>query len=163
VARVRAELDFDLLEERYELFEPVVRDSGILRSQQRIEETWENGARQPPAGVPGVEANVPGYVGVVNAGGRGERIEEIANWELNRVARSRVATPGAVRGLSVAVWVDGELDPLARQRVEDTIITALGLNLERGDRVSVEATTFERAEPVLAPSVELAWWQVQPW
>lgn len=164
VVRVRAELNFDLLEERQELFEPVVRDRGVVRSQQRLEESFQGmPAPQQAAGIPGVEANIPGYVGV-SAEGRGERIEEVANFELNRTERIRVFAPGAVEGLSVAVWVDGDLGPAERQRVEETVISALGLNLARGDRVTVESLSFERPEPVpvMATAAPAPWWQA-PW
>lgn len=164
VARVRAQMNFDLLEEREELYAPVIRDRGVLRSQQRMEESFEGMPGPADAvGVAGVEANIPGYVGMDNLG-RGERVEEISNYELNRTERVWVRMPGAVESLSVAVWIDGDLGPADLQRVEDTVVSALGLDLTRGDQVTVQAFSFERPEPVAAAvAVQPSEWWEGPW
>lgn len=165
VVRVRATLNFDLLEERQELFEPVVGDRGILRSQQLSEESYQDLPRSPEAmGTPGVEANVPGYLAALPTEGSGSRFEQIANYEINRTERVRVATPGAVEGLSVAVWLDAQLDQAQLQRVEETVASALGLDRSRGDTVVVEAFSFERSLPVTAPVAVAgtSWWE-GPW
>lgn len=164
VARVRAQMNFDLLEEREELYAPVVRDRGVLRSQQRMEESFEGmPAPTDAVGVAGVEANIPGYVGMEGSG-RGERMEEISNYELNRTERVWVRMPGAVESLSVAVWIDGDLGAAELQRVEDTVVSALGLDLARGDQVTVQALSFDRTEPVAAAvAVQPDQWWEGPW
>ena len=61
VARVSVELDFDDTTTDTQTFTPVVDDSGIIRSQQDSNETY-NGTATNPGGAAGVQSNVPGYV-----------------------------------------------------------------------------------------------------
>ena len=61
VARVSVELDFDDTTTDTQTFTPVVDDSGIIRSQQDSNETY-NGTATNPGGPAGVQSNVPGYV-----------------------------------------------------------------------------------------------------
>ncbi|HEY8498712.1 MAG TPA: flagellar basal-body MS-ring/collar protein FliF [Limnochordales bacterium] len=149
VVRVTADLTFDQQEERHEIFSPVVNDrSGIVRSEQRTEERFTGEGAPPPAGVPGVTSNIPGYVQPAQAAGNSqmERLETITNYEVNRVERRIVMAPGRIQRLSVAVWVDGQLDPLEQQRTQQLVAAAMGLQPERGDQVTVEGMPFTRAQ-----------------
>ncbi|MEW6047014.1 MAG: flagellar M-ring protein FliF C-terminal domain-containing protein, partial [Bacillota bacterium] len=96
---------------------------------------------------PGITSNVPGYVAPAEGAGTSEmqRIESVTNYEINRVERRIVMAPGRVQRLSVAVWVDGELDVLQRQRTEQLVAAAMGLQPGRGDQVTVEGIRFSRA------------------
>lgn len=156
VARVTAELNFDTREERHEIFSPVVNGrSGIIRSEQRTEESFA-GEGQVPAGVPGISSNVPGYVqptGLPAGPTQFQRVETITNYEVNRVERRVVTAPGGIERISVAVWADADLDPVERQRAEQLVASAMGLKPERGDQVSVESIRFAR---VAAPPISEA-------
>lgn len=163
IVRVNAELNFDMEEERQDLFEPVVRNEGVVRSSQIFEE--ESRGAQGAGGVVGVDANVPGFV--ADAGGETSfsRREEILNFELNRIERVRVQAPGRIQRLSVGVWLDAELEPAEQTRVRELVAAALGINESRGDTVIVDGTPFavsplaaavsDVTEP--APAVPLVW------
>ncbi|WP_324670366.1 flagellar basal-body MS-ring/collar protein FliF [Geochorda subterranea] len=173
VVRVTADLSFDQQEERHEIFSPVVNGrSGIVRSEQRTEERFTGEGASVPAGVPGVTSNIPGYVEPAGAGGSSqmERLDSVTNYEINRVERRIVMAPGRIQRLSVAVWVDGQLDVLQRQRTEQLVAAAMGLEPSRGDQVTVEGMPFARAEGPSALEAQLlaargpaavrgvAWW-----
>ena len=82
-ARVSVELDFDDKQTDRQTFTPVVDESGIIRSQQDVNETYE-GTSNNPGGPAGVESNVPGYVaqeGTANA--NYEKKESTKNYEIN--------------------------------------------------------------------------------
>ena len=163
VARVRTEMNFDSAEEFQELFEPVGRDQGIARSEQNFSESF-SGTGAIPGGAPGVDANVPGYVGTV-AGGEGEyeRQESIVNYEVNRIERRQTFSPGQVNRLSISVWVNGELNAAQLASLEDSVSRAAGLLPERGDQVFVDsmnfATNFQPTAPLLTEtSAVIPWW-----
>ena len=61
--RVSVELDFDDRKVDRQTFTPVVDESGIIRSQQDISESY-NGESNMPGGAAGVQANIPGYVAI---------------------------------------------------------------------------------------------------
>ncbi|HEY8486993.1 MAG TPA: flagellar basal-body MS-ring/collar protein FliF [Limnochordales bacterium] len=158
LVRVNADLTFDSQEERHEIFSPVVNGrSGIVRSEQRTEESFL-GSSAPSGGVPGVSSNVPGYVSqLAQPGGPSEfqRLETVTNYEVNRVERRVVMAPGRIQRLSVAVWIDGELDPAEQQRTEQVVAAAMGLQPQRGDQVTVASMRFARAPEPSATEARL--------
>lgn len=167
VVRVSAELNFDVREETSEIFEPVGQGGGIVRSEQQTSESYRGGGT-PPTGVPGVTSNVPGYVAQSDGSGEYERSESTTNYEINRRQEHKVAAPGTLDRLSVAVWIDGSLNDADRQSVEQMVTAALGLNAQRGDQVSVVAMPFGTKEveaataPATAASHAISWVQWAP-
>lgn len=160
IVRVNAALNFDMEEQREDLYEPVVRDGGVVRSSQLFEEESSSGT--PAGGVVGVDANIPGFAADADTAGNFSRREEILNFEVNRIERVRVQAPGRVERLSVGVWLDAdELDAAEQRRVENVVAAALGMNTTRGDAIIVEGVPFA-ARPALAEvTSEIAvipWW-----
>ncbi len=148
IVRVNASINFDRAEQREDIYEPVLRDTGVIRSSQIVEEQ-ATGA-QAAGGVVGVDANVPGYVADAGQGGSFSRREEILNYELNRVERVRIQAPGGIERLSVAVWLDAQLSASEAQRVQDLVAAALGVDGSRGDTVIVEGMPFAATTAVAA-------------
>lgn len=163
-AMVNVEINFEMAEEIIKAFEAPNGNRGIVRSQQVIEESFE-GQGTPPGGVPGVESNIPGYP-TVAAGGNSEyfRSEEIVNYEINETEVRRVIPPGAIRRISVAVLIDGELSDAQKAVVAATISSALGIDPSRGDRVSVDALPFagSQALAVAAQEASQTLWGLPP-
>ncbi len=153
-AMVNVELDFDRAEEIIRAFEAPNGDRGIVRSQQSFEETFE-GAGSPPGGVPGVESNIPGFPSVAAPAGDSEytRFEEIVNYEINETERRREIPPGAVKRVSVAVLIDGELSDDMKRSVASTISSALGLSPSRGDQVHVDSFPFVSSQHLMPSEV----------
>ena len=140
--RVSVELDFDDKKIDRQTFTPVVDESGIIRSQQDISESY-NGESNMPGGPAGVASNVPGYVAEDrNANAEYERKESTRNYEVNEENQKIVASPGSIRRLTVAVLVNDTITELQQEGLLRAVSSAAGINEERGDTISVEPMPF---------------------
>ena len=140
--RVSVELDFDDRKIDRQTFTPVVDESGIIRSQQDISESY-NGESNVPGGPAGVTGNVPGYVAEErNANAEYERKESTRNYEINEENQKIVSSPGSIRRLTVAVLVNDEITDLQQEGLLRAVSSAAGINEERGDTISVEPMPF---------------------
>ena len=140
--RVSVELDFDDRKIDRQTFTPVVDESGIIRSQQDVTESY-NGQSTMPGGPAGVTSNVPGYVAEErNANAEYERKESTKNFEVNEENQKIVASPGAIRRLTVAVLVNDDTTELQRESLLRAVSSAAGINEARGDSISVEPLPF---------------------
>lgn len=146
--RASAELKWDQVEENSETYEPVANNQGIVRSAQRKNETF-SGTGTLPGGVPGTESNIPGYQASVSGSLAGNssygKNEETVNYEINKKVSKVVEAPGGVKRLSVAVMVDS-LQPQQVDSIRESVVAAAGLDLARGDQVSVENISFDTSE-----------------
>lgn len=144
VARVNANLDFSQMEEYSEVYTPVNRGEGLVRSTQSYDEVYR-GTSTGAGGVPGVDANVPGYV--FGDAGTGttewQRTEGTTNYELNRTETRSLSQPGQVNNLNVSVWINGNLTPAQIASVEESVSRATGLKATRGDSIYVTSVPFE--------------------
>lgn len=151
VCLVSVELDFDTVEQYQEIFSAPTRDGGLIRSQQSFVEYYANDSA---AGVPGVTSNIPGYVELDPEEFGAFRQESTINYELNRTEIHQMTPPGAIKQLSVSIWIDGELTQAELDTVRASVVGALGINLERGDTVAISAIPFQ-TDFAFAPSEEL--------
>ena len=140
--RVSVELDFDDRKIDRQTFTPVVDESGIIRSQQDISESY-NGESTMPGGPAGVQSNIPGYVAEDrNANAEYERKESTKNYEVNEENQKIIASPGSIRRLTVAVLVNDTITELQQEGLLRAVSSAAGINEERGDTISVEPLPF---------------------
>ena len=140
--RVNVELDFDQKQIDRQTFTPVVEDSGIIRSQQDMSESY-TGTANNPGGPAGVQANVPGYVAEAEiANANYEKKESTKNYEINEEKQKVVASPGSIRRVNIAVLVNDDITQAQRDSIMRSVSSAVGLNRERGDTVSVEPLPF---------------------
>jgi flagellar M-ring protein FliF len=162
-AQVVADLDFTVIEETAELFNP---DNTALRSEQLAEDIRRD---LGPEGVPGALTNQPPAAGTLEPQAEeGEAVvpptssstRTTRNFEVDRTIRHVKQVPGALRKLSIAVVVDyktgldeeGNLGRVPLEQEELDRITALvrdavGYDEARGDIVNVINASF------LAPAV----------
>ena len=165
-AMVTVELNFEKVEEIISAFTAPNGSRGIARSEQEIEERFSGSGAQP-VGVPGVTSNIPGYP-AWTASGESEfsRYERIVNYEINETQTRREIPPGAIRRVTAAVLIDGELSEEQKLSVASALSVALGLDPNRGDQIHVDAMPFAgRAAPLMAPAatrapVPAAWYAV---
>jgi flagellar M-ring protein FliF len=141
--RVTAELNFDQVEKKDEVYEPIVGGKGVLRSSKRNLESY-TGVGVYPGGVPGTDSNIPGYKSVVSGNSQYTKSEATENYEITKKEKHTVETVGAVKRLSVAVIVDN-LQPQQVESVRNAVIAAAGLDIGRGDQVAVENISFDRS------------------
>ncbi len=140
--RVSVELDFDDRKIDRQTFTPVVDESGIIRSQQDISESY-SGESNAPGGGAGIQSNIPGYVAEEgNASAEYERKESTRNYEINEENQKIIASPGSIRRLTVAVLVSDEITELQQEGLLRAVASAAGINEDRGDTISVEPMPF---------------------
>ncbi|MFA6449862.1 MAG: flagellar basal-body MS-ring/collar protein FliF [bacterium] len=159
VVVVSAELDFDVHTTEDEIYKPVVGDSGVVRSEQLIEEKYLGTGTVPEIGVPGTTSNIPGYKGLAEGNAEYNRSEETRNYEITRLLDKKQKNQGDIRRLSVAVMLNEDLTfgeakqattaqatYLTRRRINDIIANvtaAANLDPTRGDMVSVIPIKFQ--------------------
>lgn len=137
VVRVNAVLDFDQVEISSETY-----GDKQIRSQQQTEEISTGAAN--PQGVPGTSTNIPQYAQQgLQAGGQYQKTEKTTNYEVDKSTEHRIVAPGKIKQLSVAVLVDGQIDPLRQREIEDLVTAAAGINPDRGDNLTVASMPFE--------------------
>ncbi|MCB9030579.1 MAG: flagellar M-ring protein FliF [Deltaproteobacteria bacterium] len=166
IARVTAELDFSMSEREEESYDP---GGQVARSKKTIE---EGSTSQSRGGVPGVVSNIAEATGTVDAeeneGMR--RKESITNFEVSRAISKTSSPRGRLLRLSVAVLVDsnstkGEgaadtsaeskaLDDETLARIEEVVKSAVGLDISRGDTLTVESIPFHEANDTFAEALD---------
>jgi len=155
--RVRAEvaldMDFDRVETREERFDP---ENQVPRSTQSSNET----SRSSEGGGVSVGNNLPGAEAASGQGGNQEsRQEETTNFEIGRSVRNVIREHPTTRRLTVAVLVDGVIEPrpdgpaTKRERTPEELTriaalvrNAVGFNEQRGDRVEIVSMRFADVE-----------------
>jgi flagellar M-ring protein FliF len=143
IARVSATVDVSRTEREEELYDP---DRTALATSETTRAEGESAGPKSPAA-------------------RGERLAERQTYQVSRT-RSRTVVPvGAVTQLSVAVLVDGAYRDEAGTRVfvprsdeeigrlKALVVSAVGADDARGDRVEVTSAPFQGAEALVAPAV----------
>lgn len=140
--RVNVELDFDQRQTDKQTFTPVVDESGIIRSEQTINETY-SGTSNVPGGPAGTQSNVPGYVATENnTNANYSKKENTKNYEINEAKEKTVASPGSIKRVNIAVLVNDNITPAQQESILRSVSSAVGINQDRGDTVSVEPLPF---------------------
>lgn len=148
VVRASATINFDKHETEQENFQPVGEGTGVLESQQQKTEVYQGGAGMSGAsGIPGTASNIA-LAPATSGGGSGghdnyQRTETVSQYRVSRKIERTTVEPGQVERLSVAVFVDGNLESPQRDAVEKAVVSAAGIDTKRGDEVVVEAVPFD--------------------
>lgn len=160
-AQVTANVDFEKVIQTVEQFDP---GTAVLRSEQGKERV-NSGAQA--RGVPGTLSNQPpDETDPENDVETTTQSEFVRNYEVDKVVRQVSNQQGRIEKLSIAVvfndqpnqtpgavnWDQGRLDS-----IRQLIIDATGLDLARGDQISIHTAPFVPVER-FAPE-PLAWWQ----
>ncbi|MDR2861082.1 MAG: flagellar M-ring protein FliF [Syntrophobacterales bacterium] len=150
VVRVSADLDFKVMEQTEELYDP---DSPVIRSTQRQTE------------------NITPLPNATAGRGTESKSDEVINYEINRTINKTVMPVGEIRKLSIAVLVDGKYttddkgeevyqarDKAELDKLVDLVRKSVGFSAARGDQVVVTDMPFRpSAEDELA--LPLTWTQ----
>jgi flagellar M-ring protein FliF len=154
--RVASQMNFDANSSETKTFAP----AGTVLSEKTKRESYAGpgGARAAAAGVPGTSTNVvPTYQGTQNNQGQGryQGAEAVRNYQVGEQVVKHVDAPGRVTRLSVAVLVDapattspngqtvaGAVTPAYMQKIRNVVSAGAGIDLPRGDQISVEALPF---------------------
>lgn len=160
-ASVNVEYETGSSEESEEKYDPAV--SATLTMQHSEESNSSSGA---PAGVPGTSSNVPAAkagtpAATVTRGQVQSSKTDNNTYGVNRTTRHTIEPAGSIRRITAAVllddaverkqqngkWVqiDHKRSPEELQRISEIAQAAIGFNSARGDVISVQNLTFDRA------------------
>jgi flagellar M-ring protein FliF len=146
LVRVKSDMSFDNEDETLEVFTPAA-PQGLVRSSKTEEET--SGSSTNSGGVTGVTGSgangtLPSYTTPESTSTGNNYVRRSADiqYEVNRTERHRVVAPGRVLGLSVAVWIDGNLSTPEKDQVRNTVLAAISGSARRSDVVTVESMPF---------------------
>jgi flagellar M-ring protein FliF len=167
---VTARLNSNSEEETEEHWDPAT----VVRSRQTSTDT--GGALMAAGGVAGARANIPPAATPTGAApapltppppagapAMASRSAETTNYEVSKTTRHRIAPPGQIARLTVAVVLDDERvaskaaggamtmtakprTPTDLQRIQHLVASAVGIDTERGDEVTVENIAFGENE-----------------
>jgi flagellar M-ring protein FliF len=168
--RVKADasvlMDFSRREQTEEKYDP----QSVVRSQQRVQEQ-NQAPSSAVAGVPGTKSNSadpgPNFIPIpTNGGGAFAKSTETTNYEISKTVRHTLEPAATVQRLSVAVIVDdavqvepGKNGAVNRtttprsaedlKKIRDLVTAAVGIDMNRGDVLTVENIAFEAPQESL--------------
>ncbi len=181
---VAARFSADTAEETEEVWD----QTPVIRSRQSLSDTTASAASATKAartgGVAGARANQPPEASTANpqalqvsgSEGTSGRVSETVNYEIGKKTRHTVEPSGQIERLSVAVIVDDVRTPGADgqpasntpreaadlERIKGLVAASVGLDAERGDRLTVENIAFEEAPEAVEEPAGPWWKQVSP-
>jgi flagellar M-ring protein FliF len=151
---VTADLDLNQVTTQQDTFDP---DGQVVRSESTADE--KSSENQPESsGQASAAANIPGAgpgSSSTNSSNTGKQ-DSTTNYEISHTTRTEVQAPGQVKRLSVAVAVDGATaigkdgkqgpytprSAQEMQQIQQLVETAVGINTQRGDKVTVLNVRF---------------------
>jgi flagellar M-ring protein FliF len=158
-AEAAVEMNFDRVNETAENYNP---DQQVVRSTQTT--TDKNTTTEADKGV-SVQNNLPNAdAGQAQTGSQQQKQEETTNYEIGKTVRTLVREQPQIARISLAVMVDGLMQPQAggklawSPRSEDEIASirrlvqsAIGFDEKRGDKVEVVSMRFAAADEPSGP------------
>ena len=137
VVRASVSMDFDQVETHSEKYE----DPFVVSEQ--IKEESSSGVSQSVGGNP-ADANMigPSYGDIDSGTSEHELVEIIRNFDASKIIEKKVTAPGKITNISLSVLVDGNLTPEEESSIKKAVADAAGVNIERGDQVSLVVMPF---------------------
>ncbi len=180
VDRVRVNVSARLHPESQERTIEEYAPETVLRSEQV---TIEGASAAATSGIAGARANLPAPVqpdgtpaapatptATTGPGGAVTKSSKVSNYEITKTVTHTIRPRGEIAQVFVAVIVDDEhvtttsadgtattarkpRDPASMQKLEKLVSASLGIDVKRGDQITVENIAFEApvAEPVTTP------------
>jgi flagellar M-ring protein FliF len=164
-AGASVECDFTSGQQSEETYDP--NRSVMLTSQTTEDATGGGSAADSAAGIPGTASALPNPAPkpVVARAGTTRKSENVT-YQSSRVVRQTTIPSGTIKRVSIAVLVDQAVSwqtqgtkkvrvlvpptPETLKAIRDVVVSATGLNTERGDQFTIESLPFEstlNAEP----------------
>lgn len=145
VVRVTADLDFRMTEKTEETYDP---ESPVIRSTQKQSDKTVSTSGGVKTGTTG---GAPGQ--------EKDKVDEVTNYEINKVVNKTVMPVGEIKKLSIAVVVDGiyakndkgqevyqERSKKEIDSLDDLVRKSAGFNAARGDQVILTSMSFSKQD-----------------
>jgi flagellar M-ring protein FliF len=143
VVRVSARMIFDHKETTTERVMPLASGSGVLVSEETVEETYDGAGTKTP-GAPEIARITPNRQGAASSGYMHN--EKTNKYEVTKSTEQTISAPGTVEKLSVAVMLDESVGGAKISAIRDTVKAALGIDEARGDQIVVTSMAFDRSQ-----------------
>jgi len=144
VVQISVEINMDKREIDKETYIPVKGTSGVLRSEQVLDETYEGGG-SPPGGGAKTDQKIPSYPAAQGGNNKNnyKRGETISNYEISTEKMKHINMPGEIKYISVGVGIDKNLALTAEDltSIKDLVASSIGLNSQR-DQIKVASIAF---------------------
>jgi len=144
VVQISVEINMDKREIDKETYIPVKGTSGVLRSEQVLDEKYEGGG-SPPGGGPNTDQKVPSYPAAQGGNNKNnyKRGETISNYEISTEKMKHINMPGEIKYISIGVGIDKNLALTAEDlsNIKDLVSSSIGLNSQR-DQIKVASIAF---------------------
>lgn len=131
-ATVNANLNFDTVEKSEIKVDPDKVIKSEIRNENKSNESEQTGSP--------VDNNMNNTANGENSGSSSK--EEKIEYEVGKTETKTITTSGEVKRLTVSVAIDGNLPAAKIASVEKMVASAIGMNTERGDELSVVAMEF---------------------
>lgn len=132
--QVNADIDFNSAKSTIESFIPVDGSKeGVLVSSQTEVESYEN------------PNNIPNPTGVNQRNLNYSKQKTAMNYNVTKEVKQVIYAPGTIKRLSVAVVVNKILTAEEKEEIRELILSASGVDYNRGDVISVSGLQFEGA------------------
>jgi flagellar M-ring protein FliF len=137
-ATVNVNLDFDSKQKTQTVVDP----NKVIISQENSKESNTSGTGTTSESP--VDNNMTNTETTINSDkSNSSREEQKTNYEVGKSETKVISAPGEVNRLTASVVIDGTLDDATRQTLENTVGNAIGLDVLRGDQVSVLGIAFD--------------------
>ena len=156
------EVSLDVVTEREQITERLVDPDSLIAISTDTEERKSESSGSSAAGVT-VASNLPDGDAASNGGDSRDQDSESrerVNYEFSETQREITRIPGAIKRISVAILVnhqvvlDGQGGSTYEARPEEElndlqelVASAVGLDTQRGDRITIKSMPFELVEP----------------
>lgn len=143
--QVNADIDFNSAKATIESYIPVEgKTEGVLVSSQTEVETYEN------------PNQVPNSVNANNRNLNYSKQKTAMNYNVSKEVKQVIYAPGTVKRLSIAVAINKILTPDEKDEIKNLVLSASGVDYNRGDVISVSGLQFEGATIDKKANEELA-------
>lgn len=148
VVRASALINWDQIHTENEAYVPA-QDGSVLRSSRIITQYSADGVNNA-GGVPGASSNIPDAAptyptGVTSTNSSNYQYQDVTqNFEVSRSTSVVESATGEIKRLSVSVLVDNITDTLVISAIKESTIAAAGLDLTRGDMLTVNSLPFDK-------------------
>ena len=133
---VNTDLNFDSAEKTELVFDP----NHVIKSQT-ISENSSTDKMQTGSPVDNNMSNT-----AETTGEESTSKESSTEYEVGKTETHTIVAPGEIRKITASVALDGVTDPETLENVQELVETTIGLNANRGDKVTVMSAKFDTSE-----------------